>query len=124
MPNDQLDENIDGERILTEISNLRKDIQYLSKKIEGIEEQLESNDSQEIVHGFTGKEARVLTEIDKIVSPGETVTRGELGDIYRRITNLRQSSTITDHVKDLTKQGPFEFVKPGVWTYTGGDGDE
>ncbi|PCR88670.1 hypothetical protein CP557_21820 [Natrinema ejinorense] len=41
----------------------------------------------------------------------------ELKQLYRRHTDIKNSRTLDDRVKHLTRDGPFEFVSPALWEY-------
>lgn len=114
------DTESDIDELRTVVEKLRQEVETLSARVDDLEEQSDDS-SPKLVHGFSGKEARVLRELDIEVEPGERVTRSQIDDLYRRVTNLRRKGTIRYHVQDLTDQGPFDLVSPGVWTYTGGD---
>lgn len=88
-------------------------------------EELESGGSSGGGSGPVGPDARDQAVIDALAERGvERVNVGMLKNAYRSETDVRTKSTLESRVESLTISGPFELEKPGVWRFTGGDGDE
>ena len=64
---------------------------------------------------FDARDRRVVEIID--ANDKETVTLGELQDLYRRHTDVRNPRTLKQRVKALTTAGPFEPEQNNVWRY-------
>jgi len=57
------------------------------------------------------------------LSPGDVYRASDIITLYQHHTDIKNEETAKKRLRSLTSQGAFEFIRPGVWCYTGGDDD-
>jgi hypothetical protein len=98
-----------------ELAELRKRVTELEERIEQLED-----GSTPSAPGVDPRDAAVIRDLE----PGDTIGLSQLRQRYRTRTDVRSSNTLTERIRTLVTDGPFESAGLQVWRYTGGADDE